>query len=288
MRLLTIIMTIAILTSPSLHAAKKDDSSTMTPELFSAMKLRNIGPAYMSGRIADIEVDSKNPSIWYIAVGSGGVWKTENAGITWTPIFDKQSVFSTGDVTIDPTNSNVIWVGSGENNGGRHVSFGDGVYKSLDGGETWENKGLNKSEHISDIIVHPQDSNTVWVSSQGPLWTDGGERGLFKTTDGGDTWTNVLETDKWTGVTSLVIDSRNPDKLYAATWQRQRTLPAFVGTGPGSKIHTSDDGGTTWQELNNGLPDADMGKIGLAISKINPDVISVSYTHLTLPTKRIV
>ena len=273
MRLLTIIMTIAILTSPSLHAAKKDDSSTMTPELFSAMKLRNIGPAYMSGRIADIEVDSKNPSVWSIAVGSGGVWKTENAGITWTPIFDKQSVFSTGDVTIDPSNSNVIWVGTGENNGGRHVSFGDGVYKSLDGGETWENKGLNKSEHISDIIVHPQDSNTVWVSSQGPLWTDGGERGLFKTTDGGDTWTNVLETDKWTGVTSLVIDSRNPNKLYAATWQRQRTLPAFVGTGPGSKIHTSDDGGTTWQELNNGLPDADMGKIGLAISKINPDVI---------------
>ena len=273
MRLLTIIMTIAILTSPFLHAAKKDDSSTMTSELFSAMKLRNIGPAYMSGRIADIEVDSKNPSVWYIAVGSGGVWKTENAGITWTPIFDKQSVFSTGDVTIDPSNSNIIWVGTGENNGGRHVSFGDGVYKSLDGGETWENKGLNKSEHISDIIVHPQDSNTVWVSSQGPLWTDGGERGLFKTTDGGDTWTNVLETDKWTGVTSLVIDSRNPDKLYAATWQRQRTLPAFVGTGPGSKIHTSDDGGTTWQELNNGLPDADMGKIGLAISKINPDVI---------------
>ncbi len=262
-----------MLTSPFLHAAKKDDSNTMTSELFSAMKLRNIGPAYMSGRIADIEVDSKNPSIWYIAVGSGGVWKTENAGITWTPIFDKQSVFSTGDVTIDPSNSNIIWVGTGENNGGRHVSFGDGVYKSLDGGETWENKGLNKSEHISDIIVHPQDSNTVWVSSQGPLWTDGGERGLFKTIDGGDTWTNVLETDKWTGVTSLVIDSRNPDKLYAATWQRQRTLPAFVGTGPGSKIHTSDDGGTTWQELNNGLPNADMGKIGLAISKINPDVI---------------
>lgn len=273
MRLLTIIMIIAILTPPFLHAAKKDDSNAMTPELFSAMKLRNIGPAYMSGRIADIEVDSKNPSVWYIAVGSGGVWKTENAGITWTPIFDKQSVFSTGDVTIDPSNSNVIWVGTGENNGGRHVSFGDGVYKSLDGGETWENKGLNKSEHISDIIVHPQDSNTVWVSSQGPLWTDGGERGLFKTTDGGDTWTNVLETDKWTGVTSLIIDSRNPDKLYAATWQRQRTLPAFVGTGPGSRIHTSDDGGTTWQELNNGLPDADMGKIGLAISKIDPDVI---------------
>ena len=272
MRLFVISLILAISTV-STHAAKKDNSDVMTSELFASMEFRNIGPAYMSGRIADIEVDTNNPSVWYIAVGSGGVWKTQNAGITWKPVFDEQPVFSTGDVTIDPSNSNIIWVGTGENNGGRHVSFGDGVYKSLDGGETWENKGLNESEHISDIIVHPNDSNTVWVSSQGPLWTAGGERGLFKTTDGGDTWSNVLKTDEWTGVTSLVIDSRNPDKLYAATWQRQRTLPAFVGTGPGSKIYTSDDGGISWQELTNGLPDSDMGKIGLAISKINPDVI---------------
>jgi photosystem II stability/assembly factor-like uncharacterized protein len=273
MRLFIILMAVAALTSTSLHAAKKDQSAVMTDELFAAMKLRSIGPAYMSGRIADIEVDTKNPSVWYIAVGSGGVWKTVNAGITWIPIFDKQAVFSTGDVTIDPSNSNIIWVGTGENNGGRHLSFGDGVYKSLDGGETWKNKGLNESEHISDIIVHPQDSNTIWVSSQGPLWSKGGERGLFKTTDGGETWTNVLETDEWTGVTSLVIDSTNPDKLYAATWQRQRTLPAFVGTGPGSAIHTSEDGGETWRKLTNGLPEADMGKIGLAISKLDPDVV---------------
>ncbi len=241
---------------------------------FKAMALRSIGPAYMSGRIADIAVDQNNPSTWYTAVGSGGVWKTENAGTTWTPIFDDQAVYSTGDVTIDPGNSNIIWVGTGENNGGRHISFGDGVYKSLDGGETWQNMGLKKTERISDIAIHPQDSNTVWVSAQGPLWTSGGERGLYKTTDGGETWSLVLEpADKWTGVTSLLIDPRNPDKLYAATWSRQRTVAAYVGTGPGSGIHTSDDGGKTWVELETGLPEGNMGKIGLAISPMNPDVL---------------
>jgi len=237
------------------------------------MKLRNIGPAYMSGRIADIAIDPKDASTWYVAVGSGGVWKTDNAGITWKPIFDSQEVYSTGDVTIDPSNSNIIWVGTGENNGGRHLSFGDGVYRSADGGQTWKNMGLKQSEHISDIIVHPNDSNTVWVSAQGPLWSKGGQRGLFKTTDGGKTWNNILNIDEWTGVTSLLIDPRNPDKLYAATWQRQRTLPTYVGTGPGSAIHTTDDGGQTWHKLSKGLPETDMGKIGLAISAQNPDVV---------------
>ncbi len=270
---ITSLALLVTLTLPPTLAAKSEQSGPMTDKLFSGMKLRNIGPAYMSGRIADIEVDQKDPSTWYVAVGSGGVWKTDNGGITWKPLFDSQAVYSTGDVTIDPSNSNIIWVGTGENNGGRHLSFGDGVYRSLDGGETWKNMGLKKSEHISDIIVHPNDSNTVWVSSQGPLWTKGGQRGLFKTVDGGKNWKNVLKIDKWTGVTSLVIDSRNPDKLYAASWQRQRTLPTYVGTGPGSAIHTSDDGGETWRKLSKGLPEADMGKIGLAISKINPDVV---------------
>ncbi|MCX7554879.1 hypothetical protein OS175_13445 [Marinicella sp. S1101] len=268
----TVAMLIGFITAPS-QAAKKDSSERMTDELFAGMKLRSIGPAYMSGRIADIEVDPNNPSIWYVAVGSGGVWKTYNGGITWQPIFDDEAVFSTGDVTIDPSNSNIIWVGTGENNGGRHLSFGDGVYRSRDGGMTWENMGLKKTEHISDIIIHPEDSNTVWVSAQGPLWSKGGQRGLFKTTDGGKNWTNVLEIDEWTGVTSLVIDSRNPDKLYAATWQRQRTLPTYVGTGPGSGIHTSDDGGETWRKLSEGLPKTDLGKIGLAISPQQPDVV---------------
>lgn len=278
MKLFTTLALAAVLTLPSeaLVTKKKKDNKApniMSSSTFSGMKLRNIGPAYMSGRIADIAVDQNDPSTWYVAVGSGGIWKTTNNGTTWNPIFDGQAVYSTGDVTIDPSNSNIIWVGTGENNGGRHISFGDGVYKSVDGGKTWKNMGLKKSEHISDIIVHPTNSDIVWVSAQGPLWSKGGERGLYKTTDGGKTWKRVLETDEWTGVTSLLIDPRNPDKLYAATWSRQRTVANYVGTGPGSGIHTSDDGGKTWTKLKTGLPGGNMGKIGMAISPMNPDVV---------------
>jgi photosystem II stability/assembly factor-like uncharacterized protein len=266
-----------LISSCDLLAFKSDDSDDKThfnSRTFKAMELRNIGPAYMSGRISDIAVDQNNPSTWYTAVASGGVWKTQNAGTTWTPIFDKQSVYSTGDVTIAPSNSDIIWVGTGENNGGRHISFGDGVYKSLDGGKTWQNMGLKKSEHISDIIIHPTNSNTVWVSAQGPLWSSGGERGLYKTKDGGKSWDQVLvPEDKWTGVTSLLIDPNDPDKLYAATWSRQRTVAVYVGTGPASGIHTSNDGGETWKELKTGLPKGNMGKIGMAISPTNPNVI---------------
>lgn len=251
-----------------------DNKSIFSSSTFEAMSLRSIGPAYMSGRIADLAIDQTNPSTWYTAVGSGGVWKTTNAGNTWAPIFDKQAVYSIGDVTIAPSNSNIVWVGTGENNGGRHISFGDGVYKSVDGGQTWKNMGLKKSEHISDIIIHPTNPDIVWVSAQGPLWTGGGERGLYKTTNGGETWKQVLTpVDEWTGVTSLLIDPRNPDKLYAATWARQRTIALYVGTNEGAGIHTSDDGGETWTELKTGLPQGNMGKIGMAISPINPDVL---------------
>lgn len=157
-----------------------NEKPEMNEKLFKGMPFRGIGPGYMSGRIADIDIDKNDPATWYVAVGSGGVWKTMNGGITWIPVFDDQSVYSIGDVTIDPNNSNVIWVGSGENTGSRHIGFGDGVYKSLDGGASWDNMGLKNSEHISDIIIDPNDSNTVYVSSQGPLWSKGGERGLFK------------------------------------------------------------------------------------------------------------
>jgi len=260
--------------SPDSAIAKDDsDNSAMNSATFKSLELRNIGPAYMSGRISDIAVDQNNPNTWFVAVASGGVWKTTNAGTTWTPVFDDQPVYSTGDVTIDPSNSNIVWVGTGENNGGRHISFGDGIYKSVDGGQTWKNMGLAGSERISDIIIHPTNSDIVWASVQGPLWTGGGERGLYKTTDGGETWTRVLETDEWTGVTSLVMDSRDPDRLYAATWSRQRKIGVYVGTGEGSGIHTSDDGGATWTRLKTGLPSGNMGKIGLAISPINPDVL---------------
>lgn len=269
-----IAVSLVIFSSSAFAEKQPEEQPLFGNGTFKSMAFRNIGPAYMSGRIADLAVDQTDPSTWYAAVGSGGVWKTVNSGTTWSPIFDGQSVYSTGDVTIDPSNPNIIWVGTGENNGGRHISFGDGVYKSMDGGQTWKNMGLKKSERISDIVIHPKDSNTVWVSAQGPLWTSGGERGLYKTTDGGETWKLVLKPeDKWTGVTSLQIDPRNPDRLYAATWSRQRKIEAYVGTGPGAGIHTSDDGGETWTELKTGLPEGNMGKIGLAISPVNPDVV---------------
>jgi photosystem II stability/assembly factor-like uncharacterized protein len=240
---------------------------------FDGLKLRGIGPAFMSGRIADIAIDPRDPSTWYVAVGSGGVWKTVNSGTTWTPLFDKEASYSIGCVTIDPTNPQVIWVGTGENVGGRHVGFGDGVYRSRDAGASWENLGLKGSQHISRIVVHPEKPEVVWVAAQGPLWSKGGDRGLFKTTDGGKTWAKVLGAGEWTGVTEVTIDPRDPGRLYAATWQRHRTVAGYMGGGPESGLHRSTDGGVTWEKLKAGLPEGSLGKIGLAISPQNPDVL---------------
>ena len=255
------------------QSGDKEDDSPLSSSTFEAFSLRNIGPAFMSGRIADIIVMPDDPATWYVAVGSGGVWKTENAGTTWTSLFDGQNSYSIGALGHDPSNPNTIWVGTGENTGGRHNGFGDGIYKSIDGGGKWENMGLEASEHISKIIVHPEDPDTLWVASQGPLWSPGGERGVFKTTDGGKSWENTLTSGDYTGATDLVIDPRNPDRLYAAMWQHHRTVAAYVGGGPESGLWTSEDGGETWTELKTGLPEGNMGKIGLAISPIQPDVL---------------
>ncbi|MAT89524.1 MAG: glycosyl hydrolase [Flavobacteriaceae bacterium] len=245
----------------------------ITDKTFSGLTMRNIGPAFTSGRIADIAIHPENENVWYVAVGSGGVWKTINSGTTWKPIFDNEASYSIGAIAIDPNNTHTIWVGTGENVGGRHVAFGDGVYVSHDDGASWKNVGLKNSDHISKIIIHPEDSNVVWAVSQGPLWTSGGERGVYKTTDGGTTWKRTLGDAEWVGATDLVIDPRNPDVLYAATWQRHRTVAGYLGGGPGSGLHKSTDGGTTWTKLSNGLPKSNLGKIGLAISPFNPDTI---------------
>ena len=241
--------------------------------LYSGLKFRSVGPAFMSGRIADIAINPDNENEWYAAVGSGGVWKTVNAGTTWQPLTDNQSFYSTGSITIDPNNTNTIWLGTGENVGGRHVGVGKGVFLSLDGGKTWKNKGLNKSEHISKIIVNKKNSNNVFVASQGPLWSSGGDRGLYKSIDGGESWSLVLSVNKWTGVTDVVVDPRDENIMYAATWQRHRNVAAYMGGGPGTKLFKSTDGGDSWRQLKTGLPTGKLGKIGLAISEINPDVL---------------
>jgi len=201
------------------------------------------------------------------------VWKTTNSGTTWKPIFDEQNSYSIGCVVLDPSNPEIVWVGTGENVGGRHVGFGDGVYKSSDGGSTWKNMGLGDSQHISEIIVDPTDSNTVYLAAQGPLWSPGGQRGLFKTTDGGRTWNNILSDGEWTGVTAVLMDPRDPKVLYAATWQHHRTVATVIDGGPESGIYKTTDGGAGWTKLTNGLPKGNVGKIGLTISPQNPDVV---------------
>ena len=237
------------------------------------LKLRGIGPALMGGRIADIAVHPRQRSTWYIAVGSGGLWKTTNAGTTWQPVFDKQPVYSIGCVTLDPTNPNIVWVGTGENVSGRHVGWGDGVYRSLNGGRTWQCMGLADSQHIGEILVDPRDGNTLFVAAEGPLWSAGGERGVYKTSDGGVTWTQVLAIDENTGVTDIAFCPADPNTIYAAAYQRRRHIYSFMGGGPSSGIHKSADGGTTWRRITEGLPKGDMGKIGLAVSAANPDLV---------------
>jgi len=272
MKMLRLFIGVFVFCSTFLIAQQKENKSAVESAL-SGFSFRSIGPAFMSGRIADIAIDPNNESIWYVAVGSGGVWKTTNAGTTWKALTDSQPFYSTGAITIDSNNSQTIWLGTGENVGGRHTGIGKGIYLSRDGGNTWENKGLKKSEHISKIIVHPSDTNIVWVAAQGPLWSSGGARGLYKTTDGGATWKQTMELDEWTGATDLVIDPRNPDVLYVASWQRHRNVAAYMGGGPGTALYKSVDGGETWRKLKTGLPTSDLGKIGLAISPINPDVL---------------
>lgn len=253
--------------------AQSKDKDSLLISALDGFSFRSVGPAFMSGRIADIAIDPTNENVWYVAVGSGGTWKTTNAGTTWTPLTDDESFYSTGCITLDPSNSSVVWLGTGENVGGRHVGIGHGIYRSTDGGSSWQDMGLKQSEHISKIIVHPNDSNTIWVASQGPLWSSGGERGLYKSTDGGKTWVNKLSINEWTGVTDLVIDPTNPDVLYLASWQRHRNVAAHMGGGPGTSLYKSIDGGETWYKIDKGLPSSNMGKIGLAISPINPEVL---------------
>jgi len=252
--------------------AQKVDAKALAKAI-SGLKLRGIGPALMGGRIADIAVNPKDPSTWYVAVGSGGVWKTTNRGTTWEPVFEDQPSYSVGAVTLDPGNPDVVWVGTGENVSGRHVGWGDGVYRSADGGGSWQAMGLARSEHIGKILIDPRDSDVVFVAAEGPLWASGGDRGLYRTSDGGRTWELVLEIDENTGVTDVEFDPSNPEVLYAAAYQRRRHTWSLLAGGPNSGIYKSTDGGASWKRLTAGLPRGDMGKIGLAVTPANPDIV---------------
>lgn len=249
------------------------DNSLLTSELVSGLKFRNIGPAFTSGRIADFAVREEKPSEYYVAVASGGVWKTTNSGTTWNPIFDSQGSYSIGCVTLDPNNHHVVWVGTGENNNQRSVAYGDGLYKSLDGGANWTHMGLRNSEHISKILIDPNNSNTVYVSAYGPLWSAGGDRGVYKSVDGGKTWKAVLEISEHTGVADLIMDPRDPNVLYATAHQRRRHVFTYISGGPESAIYKSVDGGENWTKQSKGLPSVELGRIGLAISPVNPDYV---------------
>ena len=278
MRNLPALLLIAVAPLANAQSNKKPaappDSTKFTTGLLAGMKLRSIGPALTSGRISDIAIDPADKRTWYVGVSAGGVWKSTNGGISFSPIFDGQGSFSIGALAIDPANRSVIWVGTGENNVQRVVAYGDGIYKSIDGGRSWKNMGLKTSEHIGRILVDPRNSDVVYVASQGPAWRGGGDRGLYKTTDGGKTWTKILAGDnEWTGVNDVQLDPRNPDILIATTWQRLRRVYAFVAGGPGSAVWRSTDAGKTWTKSQSGFPDVELGRIGLSRSPANPDVV---------------
>ena len=259
-----VLMTIASIANAAIELDEK---------ALAGLEFRSLGPGFMSGRISHVAKDPNNTSTWYVAVASGGLWKTVNAGTTWEPIFDDYGSYSTGYVTIDPNNSNVIWLGTGENNAQRAVGMGDGVYKSLDAGKSWTKMGLDTSEHIGKIMIDPRDTDVVYVAAQGPLWASGGDRGLYKTTDGGQTWENILEVSEDTGISDVVFHESDPDTIYAASYQRRRHVARLVAGGPESAAYKSTDGGATWKKIMNGLPSGNVGRIGLNVSPQNPNVV---------------
>ena len=263
-----------------LNAAANDQPNPT--DKFKALEFREIGPAVMGGRIDDFAVVESNPNIIFVGAASGGVWKTTNNGTTWEPVFDKQAVSTIGDITVAPSDPSVVWVGTGEPNNRQSSSWGDGVYKSTDGGKNWERMGLSATHHIGRVLIHPHNPDVVYVAALGHLWGPNPERGVFKTVDGGKTWSHVLKINDDTGVSDIAMDPQSPDTLYAAAYERRRTPFGFNGGGPDSAIYKTTDGGTTWKKLIKGLPyesGGDVGRIGLDVYRKDPNIVYAIVQH---------
>lgn len=251
-------------------SAGQAPSAGVTADTLKAMAFRSLPTNVVSGRVQDIEIDPKNPNIWYVATAFGGVWKTVNRGISFEPIFDDYPAHNMCCVVVDPKDSNIVWLGTGENASQRSAHFGDGLYKSTDAGKTWARSGLANSEHIGKILVDPTNSNIVWVAAQGPLFSAGGDRGVYKTTDGGATWNRVMHVNDDTGFTDLAFDPRSPNTVFAGTYQRRRHVGQMIGGGPDGGVFKTTDGGKTWNKLTKGLPPGEVGRIALATDPKKP------------------
>ena len=283
-KLLTLIFVLLLAGSGSLWAQRKDakkdakaSESQARPSVpssfFNAISFRSVGPAWASGRIADLAVNPSNHSEIYAAVASGNIWKSENNGTTWKPIFDKYGAYAIGCIVIDPGNHNVVWAGTGENNHQRALGWGDGVYRSDDAGASWKNMGLKESRQIGGIVIDPRNSDVVYVAAEGSAWGPGGDRGLYKSTDGGKTWEKILNISENTGVNNVVLDPRNPDVIYCTSEQRRRHVGLKIGGGPESAVYKSTDAGKSFEKIMKGLPGGDIGGMGIAVSPVNPDVL---------------
>lgn len=270
MRITFVRVLAALLFSTSFLYAQSG-SAQLTADAFRGLAFRSVGPSLTTGRVSDLEVDPNNPSVWYLTFGSGGLWKTVNRGNTWKPIFDDYPSFSLGAVVVDPRNSNVVWLGTGENTHNRSTSYGDGVYKTTDAGGTWTRMGLPDSQKIQRILIDPRDSNVVYVAAAGPLWNSGGDRGLYKTTDGGKTWTRALFVNDDVGIGDAVFHPKDPNTIYAAAYQRRRNNGMTIAGGPDAGIFKSADAGATWKRIENGIPTVDKGRIALGVDPRNPD-----------------
>lgn len=272
-QIILILLLGATLTVSAQRSDRQKGDTLVTTSLVNGLKFRSIGPAWASGRIADLAVNPENPSEYYAAVASGNVWKTENNGTTWKPVFDNYGAYATGVVRLDPNNFNVVWVGTGENNHQRALGYGDGVYKSTDGGKSFKNMGLKESRQIGGIVIDPRNSDIVFVACEGSAWGPGGERGLYKSSDGGKTWDKVLNISDETGVNNVVIDPFDPNIMYATSEQRRRHVYSKIGGGPESAVYKSTDGGQTWNKIMKGLPSGDIGGMGIDVSPVNANVV---------------